>query len=74
MTYTAPATDIEFALTKLTSLSNFEGHPAFENYDPDLITPILDEAGKLARDVLAPLNQSGDKAGANVAFQKSQSY
>ena len=66
MTYTAPATDIEFALTKLAGLSKFEGHPAFENYDPDLIAPILDEAGKLARDILAPLNQTGDKAGANL--------
>ena len=66
MSYTAPVTDIAFALTHLAGLQKFEGHPAFENYDPDLIDPILDEAGKLARDVLAPLNQSGDKAGSKL--------
>lgn len=66
MAYTPPVTDIAFALSKLAGLTKFEGHAAFENYDPDLIDPILDEAGKLARDVLAPLNQSGDKAGAQL--------
>ncbi|MEO0607509.1 MAG: acyl-CoA dehydrogenase [Pseudomonadota bacterium] len=64
MTYTAPIEDLTFVLNNLAGLSGFEGHPAFESYDPDLIAPILDEAGKLARDVLAPLNQTGDKAGA----------
>ena len=66
MTYTPPVSDISFALTQLAGLGTFEGHPAFESYDPELIDPILDEAGKLARDVLAPLNQSGDKAGAQL--------
>ncbi|MEM9572043.1 MAG: acyl-CoA dehydrogenase [Pseudomonadota bacterium] len=66
MAYTPPVSDIAFALNQLAGLSTFEGHAAFESYDPDLIDPILDEAGKLARDVLAPLNQSGDKAGAKL--------
>ncbi|MEP1143907.1 MAG: acyl-CoA dehydrogenase [Henriciella sp.] len=66
MSYTAPVTDIAFALSHLAGLTKFEGHPAFENYDAELIDPILDEAGKLARDVLAPLNQTGDKAGAQL--------
>lgn len=66
MAYTPPVSDIAFALSYLAGLSKFEGHAAFESYDPDLIEPILDEAGKLARDVLAPLNQSGDKAGAKL--------
>ena len=69
MAYTPPVTDISFALSKLAGLSKFEGHPAFETYDADLIDPILDEAGKLARDVLAPLNQTGDKAGAQLTTQ-----
>lgn len=69
MAYTPPVTDIAFALSKLAGLTKFEGHPAFETYDADLIDPILDEAGKLARDVLAPLNQSGDKAGAQLTAE-----
>ena len=67
MAYTAPATDIAFALTQLAGLTKFENNPSFENYDPDLLDPILDEAGKLARDVLAPLNQVGDKSGAELS-------
>lgn len=66
MSYTAPIEDLSFVLNNLSGLSDFEGHAAFETYDPELIQPILDEAGKLARDVLAPLNQSGDKAGATL--------
>ncbi len=66
MAYDAPVSDIAFALTKLSGVSSFEGHDAFTAYDPDLIDPILEEAGKLARDVIAPLNQSGDKAGAQL--------
>ncbi|MCR9270389.1 MAG: acyl-CoA dehydrogenase family protein [Hyphomonadaceae bacterium] len=66
MSYTAPVTDIAFALTHLAGLHKFEGHPEFENYDAELVEPILDEAGKLARDILAPLNQTGDKAGSKL--------
>ena len=64
MAYNAPVSDIAFALTNLAGLPRLQGNAAFENYDSDLIEPILEEAGKLARDILAPLNQSGDKAGA----------
>lgn len=66
MTYNAPVSDIAFALTQVAGLSRLEGNPAFETYDADLVDPILEEAGKLARDVLAPLNQTGDKAGAKL--------
>ena len=48
MTYTAPTDDIRFALNQLAQLSRLEGNPHFSAYDPDLIEPILDEAGKLA--------------------------
>jgi alkylation response protein AidB-like acyl-CoA dehydrogenase len=64
MSYNAPTADIAFALTHLAGLGRLEGNAAFQDYDADLIDPILDEAGKLARDILAPLNQTGDKAGA----------
>ncbi len=64
MSYQAPVSDLSFALNRLAELSQFDGHSAFESYDPDLIEPILDEAGKLARDVLAPLNPVGDRSGA----------
>ncbi|RYY99662.1 MAG: acyl-CoA dehydrogenase, partial [Alphaproteobacteria bacterium] len=39
---------------------------AFPNFDQDLVAPILEEANKLARDVLAPLNAVGHKLGAKL--------
>ena len=64
MAYEAPIQDMAFALQSVSGLPKLEGLPGFEAYDPDLIAPILEEAAKLARDVLAPLNQPGDAAGA----------
>ncbi|MEO1405492.1 MAG: acyl-CoA dehydrogenase family protein, partial [Pseudomonadota bacterium] len=64
MPYDAPVSDLAFTLDKIAGLSRLEGLSGLQSYDPDLVGPILEEAGKLARDVLAPLNQEGDKAGA----------
>ena len=66
MSYTAPLDDIRFALEELADLDQIAATDAFPNYDVELLTPILEEAGKLARDILAPLNQSGDRAGATL--------
>ena len=64
MSYNAPTEDIAFVLERVAGLGRLEGRPGFESYDPDLVAPILEEAGKLSRDILAPLNAPGDKAGA----------
>lgn len=64
MSYDAPIDEMAFTLEAVARLSQLEETGAFENYDSDLIYPILEEAGKLARDVLAPLNQTGDAQGA----------
>ncbi len=66
MTYNAPVEDITFALRAIAGLDRLHGSASFPAYEPDLVTPILDEAAKLARDVLAPLNTTGDKAGAQL--------
>ncbi len=39
---------------------------AAHGFDRDLIRPILEEAGRLASDILAPLNLSGDAEGAKL--------
>jgi len=64
MPYNPPLKDIAFALDSMAGLARLEGLSGMEAHDAELIGPILEEAGKLARDVLAPLNQAGDKAGA----------
>lgn len=64
MSYDAPIDEMAFTLEAVARLSQLEETGAFKNYDSDLIHPILEEAGKLARDVLAPMNQTGDAHGA----------
>ena len=44
MAYDAPLNDMAFALQSVAGLSRLEGLEAFGNYDPELITPILEEA------------------------------
>lgn len=63
MAYEAPVGDIEFALHALARIGRLEGLAGLEAYDPELLRPILEEAAKLARDVLAPLNPVGDTHG-----------
>ncbi|KCZ89498.1 acyl-CoA dehydrogenase [Hyphomonas johnsonii] len=64
MAYDAPIAEMTFTLEAVAGLNRLEGLPEFAAYDADLLAPILEEAAKLARDVLAPLNQSGDSTGA----------
>ncbi|MCZ4299326.1 acyl-CoA dehydrogenase [Henriciella marina] len=65
MSYRAPVEDMAFALRQLAGIGRLSGDH-YEAFDDDLIDPILEEAGKLASDVLAPLNQSGDEQGAQL--------
>ena len=64
MAYDAPVSDIEFALNAFARIDRLAGLPGHEAYDPELVRPVLEEAAKLARDVLAPLNPVGDAHGA----------
>ena len=59
--YAAPLADMRFALTEIVGLAEIARLPGCEQAAPDLVEQVLDEAGKLARDVLAPLNTVGDK-------------
>ncbi len=68
MTYKAPIEDIVFALKDIARLDRLAGN-SFEDFDLDLVDPILEEAGKLASEVLAPLNQTGDAQGAQLTGQ-----
>ncbi|WP_435640355.1 acyl-CoA dehydrogenase [Micavibrio aeruginosavorus] len=58
--YTPPQKDMAFLLNDVIGLG---GIPAAADLDAETIDAILGEAGKLARDVLAPLNHSGDQTG-----------
>jgi 3-(methylthio)propanoyl-CoA dehydrogenase len=63
--YTAPTQEMRFALD-LAGLEKVSALPGCEEATPDLVDAVLDEAGKLASEVLAPLNQIGDKEGSRL--------
>ena len=62
-TYTAPLRDIRFVMHELLDSSSLAGLPGYEQATPELMDAVIEEAGKLARDVLFPLNLSGDAEG-----------
>jgi alkylation response protein AidB-like acyl-CoA dehydrogenase len=66
MPYSAPVDQIATTLQRIARLDELAATGAFPNFDADLVAPILDEANKLARDVLAPLNPIGHKHGAKL--------
>ena len=59
--YQAPLREMRFVLDELAGMAGLAGLPGFEEATPDLIEAVLGEAGKLASEVLAPLNQVGDR-------------
>ncbi len=61
--YSAPLSDMRFALDEAADLEGLAALPAYESLEADLVGAILEEAGRLAGEVLSPLNQPGDEAG-----------
>ena len=61
-TYTAPVKDMQYLLHDVLNVSAMET-PGYDDLDRDTTSAILEEAGKLASDVLEPLNGPGDEAG-----------
>ncbi|MSO89967.1 MAG: acyl-CoA dehydrogenase [Acetobacteraceae bacterium] len=64
MTYAAPLRDMRFVLRDLVGLDRVAALPGCEHVGPELTDAILEEAGKFAAGVLAPLNVVGDRQGA----------
>jgi hypothetical protein len=62
--YQAPERDIEFLLFELYRVqARWAQIPAFAEINPELTRVVVSEAGRVAAEVMAPLNRAGDEAG-----------
>ncbi len=62
-TFNPPLRDYQFLLHELLEVDQTSAVEGYGDLTPDLTSQILDEAGKIARDVLLPLNEVGDREG-----------
>jgi alkylation response protein AidB-like acyl-CoA dehydrogenase len=63
--YTAPIQDLKFVLHDVLDVQN-QNIPGYAELDPEFTGAVLEEAGKIASEVLAPLNPVGDKQGCTL--------
>ena len=61
--YDAPLRDMRFVLEELHTGDGFGDIPALAEFTPDLTHAVLEEAAKFTREVLLPINRSGDEEG-----------
>ncbi|WP_302140589.1 acyl-CoA dehydrogenase [Halomonas alkalicola] len=64
--YNAPLRDMQFILDELAGLEQVAMLPGCEDASPDLVSAVLEEAGKFATGVLAPINPVGDQQGCRL--------
>jgi alkylation response protein AidB-like acyl-CoA dehydrogenase len=66
MAYRAPTTEIKFTLMQEAGFQRLIDSGKFEALSDDLLDAILDEAAKLANDVVAPASWDGDQKGCQL--------
>lgn len=64
--YIAPIDEVNFVLKHLCHIDELQKLPGFEDATPDIVSAILEEAGKFAQEELAELNWSGDQNGVKI--------
>lgn len=62
--YNPPTKDALFVMRALSGIDRVLQLERFSEFDTDVLEQVLEEAGKFASDVLAPINIPGDQAGA----------
>ena len=62
--YRAPIADQRFVLDFLLNAGQLAQLPLFPDFSTELCEAVLNEAGRFASEVLAPINRSGDRDGA----------
>ena len=62
-TYQAPIKDAQFILHEVLKVHEQDQIEGYDELTDDMTTAILEEAGKIASEVLVPINEVGDKQG-----------
>src|SRR4051794_37222486 len=70
MTYRAPINDMLLALNHGAGLQAAVEAGHYGDFDSDITAAVLEEAGRFASDVLAPLNRIGDQHGIKLENRK----
>src|SRR3977135_3382414 len=70
MTYRAPINDMLLALNHGAGLQAAVKAGHYGDFDADITAAVLEEAGRFASDVLAPLNKVGDERGIKLEADK----
>jgi len=70
MTYRAPINDMLLALNHGAGLAAAVEAGHYGDFDAEIAAAVLEEAGKFASDVLAPLNRTGDEHGIKLQAGK----
>jgi len=66
-TYNPPLRDMQFVMHELLNVcADFKAMPLHAEMDADTINAVLEEGGKFAKDVIFPLNISGDTEGCQI--------
>ncbi|MEF9602564.1 acyl-CoA dehydrogenase [Paracoccus sp. PXZ] len=73
MAYQAPVEQIAFILNRIVSFPELSGTARFAEATAETMTAILTEAGKLATEVIAPVNRAGDLTPARLENGKLRS-
>ncbi len=64
--YNPPLKDMAFLLEHVVGLDKLPEHAELGQLDMDMVNSILEPAAKLAKEVLAPINHSGDEEGCKL--------
>ncbi|WP_333590918.1 acyl-CoA dehydrogenase C-terminal domain-containing protein [Brevundimonas sp.] len=67
MAYKAPVRDLTFILNEVLEIDRYTNQPGFQDVSSDLAQQILEEAARFSDEVIAPINNPGDKEGCHWA-------
>ncbi|MHB1543341.1 MAG: acyl-CoA dehydrogenase [Gammaproteobacteria bacterium] len=66
MSYRAPIADFQFLFREVFPIDRLFALAPYADFDQAVTNAILEEGGRFASEVLAPINQSGDREGARL--------